>query len=527
MACKTYKIGVFFDGTGNNKDFDKAYDKEDKVQRDQQSNVAKLYKLYKTGDFECDKGKCMVTADSHYENGIGTYDSPKEHHKHSIQRKYDKGGGGGGGARIKSAIKKVTNLLDGHEFGEKKTQYKTRLIDVFGFSRGAAEARDFVNTFYEDIQPKENYSDVKFNFIGIYDTVASFGEPGNEVDMKAKYPELFSEADIGTGGSSENFYIEEHDTNRMRTHKELFASKEEAEKRATKLNEYEGLSAIVTPSYASMPYQGQAPSGYEVIARIKESNAYEDYNFNLCGQSAHKIVHMTAHGEVRKNFPLTNIQGSGGVETRMLGVHSDVGGGYAPSKDELHKFSYRGHWRGVHAAAEKEALSLHGQWSVDSAVCARNGIGSFVLKKKVLNDLANVTLNLMYEEAVKHKVTFEPLPNNENHAILPHIEAYYAYAKAHLKSAYKYEQTQDGQYLDATQRHHSSADPAGISTHYVGNTKFFKDVWGHDSADGGGNDARYVDRQGNEVDGRLHPERADHVERAIFHNISTEAVKPT
>ena len=59
MACKTYKIGVFFDGTGNNKDFDKAYDKEDKVQRDQQSNVAKLYKLYKTGDFECDKGNTL------------------------------------------------------------------------------------------------------------------------------------------------------------------------------------------------------------------------------------------------------------------------------------------------------------------------------------------------------------------------------------------------------------------------------------------------------------------------------------
>jgi len=53
MACKTYKIGVFFDGTGNNAEFDKSEG------RDQQSNVAKLYKLYKTGDFECDKGNTL------------------------------------------------------------------------------------------------------------------------------------------------------------------------------------------------------------------------------------------------------------------------------------------------------------------------------------------------------------------------------------------------------------------------------------------------------------------------------------
>ena len=39
MPCKTYKIGVFFDGTGNNADFDSSNG------RDQQSNVAKLHKL--------------------------------------------------------------------------------------------------------------------------------------------------------------------------------------------------------------------------------------------------------------------------------------------------------------------------------------------------------------------------------------------------------------------------------------------------------------------------------------------------
>ena len=46
MGCKTLKIGVFFDGTGNNAFFDKSEG------RDRQSNVAKLYALYREGDFK-------------------------------------------------------------------------------------------------------------------------------------------------------------------------------------------------------------------------------------------------------------------------------------------------------------------------------------------------------------------------------------------------------------------------------------------------------------------------------------------
>ena len=49
---------------------------------------------------------------------------------------------------------------------------------------------------------------------------------------------------------------------------------------------------------------------------------FEPYNFNLSVASANKIVHMTAHNEVRKNFLLTDVRNS-------MGVHSDVAGGYA------------------------------------------------------------------------------------------------------------------------------------------------------------------------------------------------------
>ena len=531
MGCKTLKIGVFFDGTGNNMIFDSSDG------RDQQSNIAKLYALYKRDEFEREDGT-KVTAKSIYVKGIGTYDTQEEYDAHPIERKYDKGGGGGGAKRIEDAIKQVTAILDANPYGNKKEQYKSRLIDVFGFSRGAALARDFVNTFYWKIQNKyPQYNDVCFNFIGIYDTVGSFGKPGNNIDMKSRFPELFDEdsIDIFEGNLSEDYGIVDHNrTDKILTAKKLFQKEDEAQKFAKKLRD-KGAKANVAPYYTlSLLGPSLFPAGYIVTAQIKEYDeqgvgAYVPYNFNLCIQSAKKIVHMTAHDEVRKNFPLTNIKGSGGLETSMLGVHSDVGGGYAPVKMERHEFPYRGHYRRVRKAAKRKAKELSsrgGVWHVESAHCARNGIGSFVLLREVINDLSNVTLNLMYEQAVSCQVDFEPMPQDENHAVLPSLEGYYAYAREHLIDAYTYAKTDDGAYLAETQRHHSAVDPAGKSTHYAGNTSLIEDVWKRDSADGGGNDARYVDRYGREVDGREYPELAVRVERAVFDNKQDRAVRP-
>ncbi len=535
MGCKTLKIGVFFDGTGNNALFDSSDG------RDQQSNIAKLYALYKKDDFEREDGT-KVTAKSIYVKGIGTYDTKEEYDAHPIERKYDKGGGGGGAKRIEEAIDRVVKILDSHPYDpsdDGESYYQVRLIDVFGFSRGAATARDFVNTFYKKKVnlPHSDYTDVRFNFIGIYDTVGSFGKPGNNIDMKSRFPELFDEdsIDIFEGNLSEDYGIVDHNrTDKILTAKKLFQKEDEAQKFAKKLRD-KGAKATVAPYYPPSPLGPSLfPVGYIVIAQIKEYDeqgvgAYVPYNFNLCIQSAKKIVHMTAHDEVRKNFPLTNIKGSGGLETSMLGVHSDVGGGYAPVKMEHHEFPYRGHYRRVRKAAERKAKELSsrgGVWHVERAHCARNGVGSFVLIRKVINDLSNVTLNLMYEQATAHHVDFEPMPQDENHAVLPSLEGYYAYAREHLINAYTYAQTDDGAYLAATQRHHSAVDPAGKSTHYVGNTSLIEDAWKRDSADGGGNDARYVDKNGRAVDGRKYPELAVRVERAVFDNKQDRAVSP-
>jgi len=138
MACKILKLGVFFDGTGNSKIPDSS--------KGQMSNIAKLSELYKEGNFE-ENGK-DVTSKMLYVNGVGTYDSEMATIFNWIDRKYDKGGGGGGAKRIYEMIERVTAELDAHPYDrEDETLFMKREINLFGFSRGAAMARDFVNTF--------------------------------------------------------------------------------------------------------------------------------------------------------------------------------------------------------------------------------------------------------------------------------------------------------------------------------------------------------------------------------------------
>jgi uncharacterized protein (DUF2235 family) len=50
------------------------------------------------------------------------------------------------------------------------------LIDVYGYSRGAAVARDFINTFNTEFAHDEL---IDIDFVGLYDTVASVGTRGD------------------------------------------------------------------------------------------------------------------------------------------------------------------------------------------------------------------------------------------------------------------------------------------------------------------------------------------------------------
>ena len=130
MACKILRIGVFFDGTDNSKENISEY-----------SNIAKLHEGYSIGEFEDEKGK-ITQVESVYIVGLGHGEG--EDAMSLAAGKY-------GAKKVYKAIDEVEDYLDIYTNNEDDEEpYKTRLIDVFGFSRGAAEARDFVNTFAND-----------------------------------------------------------------------------------------------------------------------------------------------------------------------------------------------------------------------------------------------------------------------------------------------------------------------------------------------------------------------------------------
>ena len=135
-----------FDGTGN----------EDNPGSKKDSNVRKYREAFEAG--YTGNGKCF------YVPGVGT-------RKGIIGQIFGSIFGAGGQQRIDEAIE---CLEDNFAKGDKE-------INIIGFSRGAALALEFANEIYEN-----GVNDIEaptINFVGIWDTVASFGIPGNNVNL--------------------------------------------------------------------------------------------------------------------------------------------------------------------------------------------------------------------------------------------------------------------------------------------------------------------------------------------------------
>ncbi len=275
MTCKVVRIGVFFDGTGNNLYNDEAGKSANGV-----SNVGKLYRLYQDGQVLEGRQptECEIHVKAIYIEGVGTY-SPTKTKSGKVEYHDDYAFGGGmgqlGGQRIDRAIQQVRDI-----FGQYPADDYQWQIDVFGFSRGAAMARDFINTMYK------RYSDLPyiFKFVGLFDTVASFGAAGDDENWKP----------LDTDGDHQEANID--------------------------LILYE---------------KGIDPIGLRE-KWVKKN--YEKYNLHLTPKSAKTVVHFIALDEYRYNFPLTDTQGAG-LTYDFVGAHSDIGGGY-PKQSEEEVFDY-------------------------------------------------------------------------------------------------------------------------------------------------------------------------------------------
>ncbi|CAH0285037.1 hypothetical protein SRABI118_03900 [Massilia sp. Bi118] len=270
-------ISVFFDGTGNNKDAD--------VQEKKWSNVARLFEsAYRAAQLS-KAGKVHAI----YISGVGTKfngDAAGWLGSANIWVEDNIGGGGAGyggdrrmelgsdlvndylrsvmisnAKRLDSTLAKYASDNGDKSFNDlnfvlsKYRLIRSINISVFGFSRGAALARAFVNRILAKCTERDGalaYSGypLRVSFMGLFDTVASFGVPS----QNARTP--FTEREL-----------------------------------------------IVSPM-------------------------------------VERCVHFVAAHELRFSFPVDLIRKDGKlagnwIEKVFPGVHSDVGGGYAPMEQGI------------------------------------------------------------------------------------------------------------------------------------------------------------------------------------------------
>ena len=401
----TLRIGVFFDGTGNNRsnsekvagcyarDVNLLEEAED-IQRfcqahgydglgntpddsygNDASNVAKLYELYTDDSQRRLADDETIGFISIYLDGIGTSDGEGDS-PFSLATGV---GAHGVLARVKQSPAKILTEIRRFELSNPNRKVESIEFDIFGFSRGAAAARHFANEvskggqsplamvlpadsslFIETFAWRANI-DVSINFIGIFDTAAAVAS--------------ISEGDLSV-----------HDA--------------------------------INPSV----------------------------NLHLAPDIAKKIVHLVARDERRHNFSLNS---AGTADIVLPGVHSDLGGGYLPdiiervllskprcSRDmELYMPSTEST---AYRLTQQELGRLQDQfnlyglplevktWAVETTSNAKgdrskskNVYAAVHSERIVHNDLALIYLRIMRELAARNDVPFRVINDKNPRLALP------------------------------------------------------------------------------------------------------------
>lgn len=188
VVCAPMKlhIGVFFDGTGNNTENTQSDWNLGSSYTNARSNVSLLAELYKNGSAYDVPNSCGTVGTKYaslYVQGIGTVAGLPD-----LVNIVGLGTGmglTGVESRVLSACTKLGSMIDDLSGGIEPREI---VVDVFGFSRGAAAARYFVNCFRQGFIEYNMYyvlplrasvpegRNLRFRFVGIFDTVAAIGD---------------------------------------------------------------------------------------------------------------------------------------------------------------------------------------------------------------------------------------------------------------------------------------------------------------------------------------------------------------
>ncbi|WP_260869955.1 DUF2235 domain-containing protein [Vibrio jasicida] len=294
---KVLRIGVFFDGTGQN-NLNDAYKEQRGVKS--RTNVARLFEAYPIGE-----GYEKI-----YISGVGTVDGAWQNPKMIDDGDDESNAAQAFGVDVNNVSDSLLweislpNLIADYTSSKTGAFYKwqtwaddyARIIDalevngefesithiefdVFGFSRGAALARHFVNAL------KDGLPDVS--------------KPRDGKKFGVVHPNLLGKASIEQYDDNQGYYPDESRTSTVR---------------------FLGLFDTVGSFY--------------MAGNEDEGNFELDLDMNC----AERVFQITAHHEYRKNFPLTSIEPKGVMpsnffEEEFAGCHTDIGGGY-PSKEK-------------------------------------------------------------------------------------------------------------------------------------------------------------------------------------------------
>lgn len=284
-------LNIFFDGTTNNKtntaareknkeEYQKNSNKIDDSYENDYTNIARAYEAISVEE---------STHKSVYVEGVGTTDKETD----DMLPVGIAQSAGFWNTGIKDKVKK------GCELGAIEVQKAAKgkpidllTINVFGFSRGAATARHFLditNVSYTVKVSKEG------NFILPGDMISE-KYPKNEDKTKPPYPESF-EIKLGYFG-------------RCLINEGVFELREV-------IFNFVGLYDTVS-SHGLIHNNDVKDLGLKAIKKAK------------------MIFQISAADEYRENFDLTNIRSAGlkGLELTLPGVHSDIGGSYLEKDKE-------------------------------------------------------------------------------------------------------------------------------------------------------------------------------------------------
>lgn len=250
-------FGIFFDGTYNNAanvtSFNNGSAAETGGSYDNYiTNVARLSELYfsQKNDVPNSCGQTDEAYRSVYVDGIGTSAGQSDDGQAAAT--------GFGRYGLEKAIKDAASKLRDsiNEFGGPDF-IRSIKIDIFGFSRGAATARVFANVIAQS-----ELANAEVRFLGLYDSVGSFGIPGDDTEYSI-------------GGDIANFICE--------------------------------VNFGLSPICLLVPDQ-------------------EIADLDVRANTAESVYHIVAADEFRAFFPSSSVEPGHGVEVVMPGNHGDIGG---------------------------------------------------------------------------------------------------------------------------------------------------------------------------------------------------------